>query len=93
MSQFYKKVEVAWKATHSNADMPCQQAPPVHTTGWLPSPIGFIFEAAVFENLGGRSDGTAHPLLPEDKCVDLKQGSNAKIIYNRVYKKLSYSIW
>lgn len=73
---------VTWKASHAGVDMPGQQGGQRMPPDGLAALLGFVFTAAVFGTFGGCSDGTAHLLFSYAKRVALKQGSNAKRIYN-----------
>ena len=92
-SAYLRKVRAAWKIAFPGVPCPGSSSEAPLPPGGLEEVTGIRFRAAVFDTFGGCSDGTTELLMSYAKRVADRQGTTPKRVYDRVYGRLSYSIW
>ena len=90
---YLQKVRAAWKLAFPGAPCPGSSPEAPLPPGGLEELTGLRFRAAVFDTFGGCSDETTELLMSYAKRVADRQGTTPKRVYDRVYSRLSYSIW
>ena len=81
--------EIAFPGVLCPGSSPEEPLPP----GGLEEVTGFRFRAAIFDTFGGCSDETTELLMSYAKRFADRQGTTPKLVYDRVYSRLGYSIW
>ena len=90
---YIRKVRAARKLAFPGVPCPGYSPEAPLPPGGLEEVTGFRFRAAVFDIFGGCSDDTTELLMSYAKRVADRQGTTPKRVHDRVYGRLSYSIW